>query len=76
MSADFFDRKLSLYFNASDIFNWNSWGTTNINPYNTTISDSKYKSRYVTFGVTLRLGKMELESRAQTGAREGSVGGE
>ena len=76
MSADFFDRKLSLYFNASDIFNWNSWGTTNINPYNTTISDSKYKSRYVTFGVTLRLGKMELESRAQTGAREGSVGGD
>ena len=76
MSADFFDRKLSLYFNASDIFNWNSWGSTNINPYNTTISDSKYTSRYVTFGVTLRFGKMELESRAQTGAREGSVGGE
>lgn len=76
MSADFFDRKLSLYFNASDIFNWSSWGTTNINPYNTTISDSKYNSRYVTFGVTLRLGKMELEGRAQTGAREGSVGGE
>lgn len=76
MSADFFDRKLSLYFNASDIFNWNSWGSTNINPYNTTTSDSKYTSRYVTFGVTLRFGKMELESRAQTGAREGSVGGE
>ncbi len=76
MSADFFDRKLSLYFNASDIFNWNSWGSTNINPYNTTISDSKYTSRYVTFGATLRFGKMELESRAQTGAREGSVGGE
>ena len=76
MSADFFDRKLSLYFNASDIFNWSGWGTTNINPYNTTISDSKDNSRYVTFGVTLRLGKMELEGRAQTGAREGSVGGE
>lgn len=74
MSADFFDRKLSLYFNASDIFNWSSWGTTNINPYNTTTYDSKYVTRYVTFGATLRLGKMELESRAQTGAREGSVG--
>ncbi|MBQ9865062.1 MAG: outer membrane beta-barrel protein [Bacteroidales bacterium] len=76
MGADFFDRKLSLYFNASDIFNWNVWGSTNINPYNTTTSDVKYNSRYVTFGVTLRFGKMELESRAQTGAREGSVGGE
>ena len=76
MSADFFDRKLSLYFNASDIFNWNSWGSTNINPYYTTVSDSKYTSRFVTFGATLRFGKMELESRAQTGAREGSVGGD
>ena len=75
MSADFFDRKLSLYFNASDIFNWSSWGNTTINPYNTTTYDSKYTSRYVTFGATLRFGKMELESRAQTGAREGSVGG-
>jgi hypothetical protein len=75
MSADFFDRKLSLYFNASDIFNWSSWGNTNINPYNTTSYDSKYTTRYVTFGATLRFGKMELESRAQTGAREGSVGG-
>ena len=61
--------------NASDIFDWNSWGSTNINPYYTTISDSKYTSRFVTFGLTLRFGKMELESRAQTGAREGSVGG-
>ena len=76
MSADFFDRKLSLYFNASDIFNWSTWGSTNINPYNTTSYDSKYTTRYVTFGATLRFGKMELESRAQTGAREGSVGGE
>lgn len=74
MSADFFDRKLSLYFNASDIFNWSSWGYTNINPYNTSTYDSKTTTRYITFGVTLRFGKMELESRAQTGAREGSVG--
>lgn len=75
MSADFFDRKLSLYLNASDIFDWNSWGSTNINPYSTSVSDSKYTSRYITFGATLRFGKMELESRARTGATEASAGG-
>ena len=75
MSADFFDRKLSLYLNASDIFDWNSWGSTTINPYNTSSYDYKYTSRYITFGATLRFGKMELESRAKTGATEASVGG-
>lgn len=75
MSADFFDRKLSLYLNASDIFDWNNWSTSSINPYNTSSSTYKYTSRYITFGATLRFGKMELEGQARTGATEGSAGG-
>ncbi len=74
-SADFFDRKLSLYLNCNDIFNWNNWGSTTANPYMSTTSISKWNSRYITFGATLRFGKMELESRSKTGATEESVGG-
>lgn len=69
-SADFFDRKLSLYLNCNDIFNWNSWNTTELNPYNSSTSNYKWTSRYISFGLTLRFGKMELESRAKTGATE------
>ena len=75
-SADFFDRKLSLYLNCNDIFNWNGWGSTTENPYMSTTSQNKWNSRYITFGLTLRFGKMELESRAKTGATEESGGGQ
>lgn len=70
MSADFFDRKLSLYLNASDIFDWNNWSGSSINPYYISDETYKYTSRYITFGATLRFGKMELEDQARTGATE------
>lgn len=73
-SADFFNRKLSLYLNCNDIFNWNNWGSSTDNPYYNTTNINKWNSRYITFGATLRFGKMELESRAKTGATEESVG--
>ena len=68
LRADFFDRKLSVFVNASDIFNWNSWGWSNNSPYVESTSDSKYNSRSVSVGVTFRFGKMELEQRARQGA--------
>lgn len=71
MSADFFDRRLSLYLNANDIFNWSDWASHSINPYNSSNNEFKWKSRYITFGATLRLGKMELEGCAKTGPTEG-----
>ena len=71
-SADFFDRKLSLYLNCNDIFNWSSWGSSTANPYYSTTGVNTWNSRYITFGLTLRFGKMELESRARTGATEDS----
>ena len=67
LRADFFDRKLSVFVNANDIFNWNSWGNTNNSPYVVSTSNSKYNSRSVSVGVTFRFGKMELEQRARQG---------
>ena len=73
LRADFFDRKLSVYVNANDIFNWNSFGQTNYSPNVQSVSNYKYNSRSVAVGLTFRFGKMELEQRARQG--EGESGG-
>ena len=72
LRADFFDRKLSVYVNANDIFNWNRWGKTNDSPYVQSTSTYKPNSRSIAVGVTFRFGKMELEQRARQG--EGDSG--
>ena len=65
VSADLLKQRLSLYLNVKDIFatNVNQW--ENANPYLATTGTTTYSSRYVSVGVTLRLGKMELESQAR-----------
>ena len=68
LKADFFDRKMSVFVNANDIFNTNRWGESNYSPYVESISSSKYNSRSVSVGVTFRFGKMELEQMARQGA--------
>lgn len=68
LRADFFDRKMSVFVNASDIFNWNSWGMSNASPYVASSSSSKFNSRAVSVGLTFRFGKMELEKMARQGA--------
>ena len=73
-SADLFKHKLSLYLSMNDIFNWNNWSLSYANPYNTSTDVYNYTTRYITFGATLRFGKMELESQAETGAREAPSG--
>ena len=70
LRADFFDRKLSVYVNANDIFNWNSFGQTNYSPYVQSTSNYKYNSRSIAVGLTFRFGKMELEQRARQGEGE------
>ena len=70
LKADFFDRKMSVFVNAYDIFNTNSWGETNYSPYVQSTSDAKYNSRSVSVGVTFRFGKMELEQRARQGGND------
>ncbi len=72
--SDFFKRRLSVFVNVQDIFNWGAKigsGSTNTNPYY--LSDNTNKmvnSRYISAGVTLRFGKMELEQRAKEGDTE------
>ncbi len=70
LRADFFDRKLSVYVNANDIFNWNSFGKTNYSPNVQSVSTYKYNSRSISVGLTFRFGKMELEQRARQGEGE------
>ena len=72
--SDFFKRKLSVFINVQDIFNWGGRygsGSSNTNPYY--LSDNTNKmlnSRYISAGITLRFGKMELEKDAREGSSE------
>ena len=74
LKADFFDRKMSVFLNANDIFNWNKWDNDTNNPYYISHSSFKFNSRSVSVGVTFRFGKMELEKKAQQGGAEESTG--
>ena len=74
LRCDFFDKMLSVYLNANDIFNWNSWGFDNDSPYYVSHGTYKYNSRTVALGFTLRFGKMELENQARQGAASESSG--
>ena len=74
LRCDFFDKKLSIYLNANDIFNWNSWGYDNDSPYYVSHGTYKYNSRTVALGFTLRFGKMELENQARQGAASENSG--
>ena len=74
LRSDFFNRRLSVFVNVQDIFNWGATigsGSTNTNPY--FLSDSTRKmlnSRYISAGFTLRFGKLELEKSAKEGSSE------
>ena len=73
LRADFFDRKLSVFVNANDIFKTNQFGHSSSSPYVQSTSNYKYNSRSVAVGVTFRFGKMELEQMARQGG-EGAQG--
>ena len=72
--TDFFNRKMSVFVNIQDLFNWGATigsGSSNTNPYYLTESTNKMvNSRYISVGVTFRFGKMELETRAKEGDGE------
>jgi Outer membrane receptor proteins, mostly Fe transport len=65
LRADFFDRKMSVFVNAQDVFDWNRYDNTTSNPFFISYNSSKYSSRSVRVGFTFRFGKMELESKAR-----------
>ena len=72
--SDFFNRKMSVFVNIRDIFNWGATvgsGSSNTNPYYLTDNTNKMvNSRYISVGVTFRFGKMELEKSAKEGSSE------
>ena len=75
LRSDLFKRKLSIYVNVQDIFNWGAKygsGSENTNPYYLSNSTNKtLNSRYIAAGITLRFGKMELEKKVQEGESSG-----
>lgn len=72
--SDFFKRKLSVFININDLFNWGKrigGGSTTTNPYYLSNSSTyTINSRSISAGLTLRFGKMELERSAKTGTEE------
>ena len=72
--SDFFKRKLSVFVNVQDLFNWGAIKgstSTNTNPYFLNSNTGKMlNSRYISAGITLRFGKLELEQNAKEGDSE------
>ena len=68
LSTDLFDRHLSLFFKVNDLFNSYNKNTISTNPYYAENYRWSYNSRYVTLGLTWRIGKMDLESKGRQGA--------
>ncbi len=69
LSADFWQKRLSVVLNVTDLFNWNRSQSWNTNPYLLDYSTSHTDSRFVSLSVTLRFGKMELQSLAREHVR-------
>lgn len=61
LNADLFHRKLSVNLSVNDLFDQNGWSTANSNPYLISSNHLKQHSRYLSFGITLRFGQMDLE---------------
>ena len=72
--SDFFNRKLSVFINIQDLCNWGArygFGSENTNPYYLGSNTNKMlNSRYISAGITLRFGKLELERNAKEGDSE------
>ncbi len=70
VSTDLLDRRLSLFLNVNDVFGTVRSGGLSVNPYNPSVSESTTESRYVSFGLTWRLGRTEMESQQSHGKKE------
>ncbi len=70
----FFNRTLSVFVTVQVLFTWGAFsgfGSENTNPYYLSSSTNKMlNSRYISAGVTLRFGKLELERNAKEGDSE------
>ncbi len=71
VSTDLLDQRLSLFLNVNDLFNTVRTGGQSVNPYNPSSSESSLTSRYISFGLTWRIGRTEMESLQQHGKKSG-----
>jgi Outer membrane protein beta-barrel family/CarboxypepD_reg-like domain/TonB-dependent Receptor Plug Domain len=62
-TTDLFKRKLSLRLGMMDVFNMMERNVTTNTPSYISLSSSKRKSQYLTFGITFRFGKIQLEQK-------------
>jgi outer membrane receptor protein involved in Fe transport len=67
LRSDFWNRKISVFLNIQDIFNWGKRQNKYTNPYYITYYSNTYNSRFISAGITFRFGKIELEKQAHTG---------
>ncbi len=76
LRAEFWKKRISVFMNVSDIFNWNKTSTNVDNPYYVVSSTSRnsWFGRSIRAGITFKFGKMELES-SQASAQGGGGGG-
>ena len=73
-SADLFDRKLTFYLNINDLFNTANYNSSYINPYSPSTSSYTYNSQSISFGITLRFGRMDLGNSSNEGIQASSGG--
>ena len=69
-TANFFDNRLSLSLRIQDPFNWNKNSNSNFAPYYHSYNTSVINSRFISFGIKLKFGKLELENK-QASSGEG-----
>ena len=67
LRSDFWNKKISVFLNVQDIFNWGRHRNYNTNPYYISYNSKKYNSRFISAGITFRFGKIEMESQARQG---------
>ena len=60
--------------NVSDIFGWSEWGSNTTAPQYQTTGSQRFKSTFVSLGITFRFGKMELENKARQGGASNEEG--
>lgn len=67
-SATFFDGRLAVRLSVSDLFDANRYQSWDSAPTYAAYTTRHYSSRYLTFGLSWRFGKLDLEWQAHGGA--------
>ena len=73
-TANFFDNRLTLSLRVSDPFNWNKNSNSNFAPYYHSYFTGVINSRFISFGIKLKFGKLELENKQASSGKGGGGG--